>query len=1004
DLGNGDEGVEVSSATNTIIGGSVVGARNVIAGNSSAGIRDDGSSGTTIQGNYIGVDSTGTATLGNNFGIQTWSSSTNGVIGGSGANEGNVIGGNTYQGILLYSSSGYTVQGNYIGTDSTGTVDLGNQENGIVISSGSNHLIGGTGAGGGNVIAFNALDGITISSSTGNSILGNQIYSNGDLGIDLENDGVTANDVGDGDAGANDLQNYPVLSTVSTTGAQVTIDGSLNSTATTTFRIEFFASASADSSYYGEAERYLGFATVTTDGSGNATISETLSVVVAAGEQVTATATVIDDAGQVGIDDALAYGITSELGLSVVALSLSPVNSVPSAQNTNEDTTLVFNSANSNLISITDDSGETLQVTLSVTNGTVTLSQTTGLTITAGANGTNTVTVTGTVENINAALDGLQYDPTADYNGGDTLTLTTNDATLLALNIDTDLQGYYEFESGDSSGDTSPGGTNNGTLNGGATVVSDPTRGDVLSLDGTDDFIDISGRVSTSQQVTVSSWVNLSAGAGSSEVIDVSFNVSLRLDSTNGVQGLFWDGGVTRTTDSGVMLAGTGWHHVAYTIDSAADTQTIYIDGVAVATTNYTNAIVYSGGDGNTYIGAAQGSSNYFDGAIDDARIYDRVLSASEIANLVASPVTVSDSDAVSITIDPVNDAPVLDNGGVMSLTTITEDDINNSGDLVSAIIASAVGDRITDADSGAVEGIAISSLVNSNGTWQYDSGSGWTDVGSVSTSNSLLLRATDSLRFVPDGLNADTGYITFAAWDQTSGSAGTKVDASVYGGTTAFSSVLETAVISVTAVNDQAVADLNGADGGGNNFATTFTEGSGAVTVTDIDSTVSDVDNTTYDQFGINLSGFVDGSSEKVTIGGYTFTHGSAETVVRTVGSTDFEIDFDGTGFSIQRDISGEMPQADLQILIRSITYENTSSDPTIGDRTIDFIPQDGDALVGLTSISTITVAAANDVPVITNLGGDTLAYTEGDGASVIDQSTNAAVTDVDSSDFDTG
>ncbi len=320
DLGNSDEGIEVVSATNTTIGGSVVGARNVIAGNTSAGIRDD-STGTTIRGNYIGVDSTGAATLANSFGIQTWSSSTNSIIGGSGANEGNVIGGNTNQGIILYSGSGHTVQGNYIGTDASGTVDLGNGQNGIYLSSASNNLIGGTGVGEGNTVAFNGANGVGVGSGTGNAILGNQIYSNTDLGIDLSGGtedgfGVTSNDVSDVDTGANNLQNYPVLSAVSTTGSQVTITGSLNSTATTTFRIEFFASAAADGSGYGEAERYLGFATVTTDGSGNATISETISAVVTGGEYVTATATVIDDAGQVGVDDALAYGNTSEFGLS----------------------------------------------------------------------------------------------------------------------------------------------------------------------------------------------------------------------------------------------------------------------------------------------------------------------------------------------------------------------------------------------------------------------------------------------------------------------------------------------------------------------------------------------------------------------------------------------------------------------------------------------------------------------------------------------------------------
>lgn len=162
-----------------------------------------------------------------------------------------------------------------------------------------------------------------------------------------------------------------------------------------------------------------------------------------------------------------------------------------------------------------------------------------------------------------------------------------------------------------------------------------------------------------------------------------------------------------------------------------------------------------------------------------------------------------TDTDTAALTITAVNDAPVLDPNGTMTFTTITEDQTSNSGDTVAAVIASAGGDRITDVDSGALEGIAIYNLSNSNGTWQYNIGSGWTAVGSVSFSQSLLLRDTDSLRFVPNGVTGGSQFISFAAWDQTSGTAGTKADTNLYGGTTAFSVALETAVLTVTNIND---------------------------------------------------------------------------------------------------------------------------------------------------------------------------------------------------------
>jgi hypothetical protein len=121
--------------------------------------------------------------------------------------------------------------------------------------------------------------------------LGNSIYSNGGLGIDLGHNGVTANDAGDGDTGANNLQNFPVLTSATAGGNALTIQGSLNSTAYTSFRIEVFANSAANSSGYGDGRRYLGSFDVYTDGNGNISFTQQLSVIVSVGEQISATAT-----------------------------------------------------------------------------------------------------------------------------------------------------------------------------------------------------------------------------------------------------------------------------------------------------------------------------------------------------------------------------------------------------------------------------------------------------------------------------------------------------------------------------------------------------------------------------------------------------------------------------------------------------------------------------------------------------------------------------------------
>ena len=162
---------------------------------------------------------------------------------------GNVIGGNTLSGIAIDgASTGTTIYGNFIGTNSAGSLDLGNLQHGILLqNSASNNTIGGTTAGQANTIAFSgegsgAWDGVFVAStaSTGNMIVANAIYDNSGLGIDLGAQGVTANDNLDGDTGANNLQNTPVLTTATTNGTTVTVSGSLNSVASVTGMIIHF--------------------------------------------------------------------------------------------------------------------------------------------------------------------------------------------------------------------------------------------------------------------------------------------------------------------------------------------------------------------------------------------------------------------------------------------------------------------------------------------------------------------------------------------------------------------------------------------------------------------------------------------------------------------------------------------------------------------------------------------------------------------------------------------
>jgi hypothetical protein len=290
--------VYIRNGTAIVIGGPTAAERNVISGNThGAGVGVGYTVGgtnaqATIQGNFIGTDVTGTLPIGNYSGLSL--PDQNCVV------LGNVIAASLAQAIVSEGGSNETIQGNFIGTDVTGTLNLGNVQ-GVVAIGGNNWTIGGTGAGEGNVIAFNGAPyTIAVGGGTGNRIRGNRMFSNAATGIDLfvgGGGGVTPNDPGDADAGPNNGQNYPIVTSVTPGASTTNVQGILNSAASTTFDIDLYATAPCINfpQAYLEGENYLGTFQVTTDGSGNASFSHDVPVVLQPGQLVTATAT--DPAG-----------------------------------------------------------------------------------------------------------------------------------------------------------------------------------------------------------------------------------------------------------------------------------------------------------------------------------------------------------------------------------------------------------------------------------------------------------------------------------------------------------------------------------------------------------------------------------------------------------------------------------------------------------------------------------------------------------------------------------
>jgi hypothetical protein len=261
------------------------------------GLNDNGN---IVEGNFIGTDITGKKPLGNAYaGVAIYGGSLGNVIGGASAGARNIISDNGTYGVTLsdVGTSGNIIQGNYIGTDITGTNALGNPPTpvygaNVELQAGtSGNIIGGITPGAGNVIAFSDAVGISLfeNDTTNNAIRGNSIFGNAGLGIDLNYDGVTPNHIGF-EAGPNDLQNYPVITNAIGYGGVTAVAGTLNSLPNQTYSIDLYRNLTADPSGHGQGQFYLGSVSVNTDGSGNAKFAYTNSSGNYAGQYITATA------------------------------------------------------------------------------------------------------------------------------------------------------------------------------------------------------------------------------------------------------------------------------------------------------------------------------------------------------------------------------------------------------------------------------------------------------------------------------------------------------------------------------------------------------------------------------------------------------------------------------------------------------------------------------------------------------------------------------------------
>lgn len=289
-------------ASENLIGGTVIEARNVMGSSEMSGGYYVGVAfaptvnglappfANLVKGNFMGLNVTGKGAIdADSYGVAVGGH--HNVIGGTEPGAGNIISGNRGGGMLIgldseeWAATENVIQGNFIGTDDSGTLPLGNGRWGIRVGDrANNNTIGGTEPGAGNRIAYTYTGlfadppvgmGIGFYSdfqggSVGNAILGNLIYGNEKLGIDHNMDLVSANDPGDADIGPNDLQNYPVLTSADFASGAVIIRGTLESQANQSYRLEFFGDTAADALEFGEGRAFLGGANLITGADGTA--------------------------------------------------------------------------------------------------------------------------------------------------------------------------------------------------------------------------------------------------------------------------------------------------------------------------------------------------------------------------------------------------------------------------------------------------------------------------------------------------------------------------------------------------------------------------------------------------------------------------------------------------------------------------------------------------------------------------------------------------------------
>jgi VCBS repeat-containing protein len=662
---------------------------------------------------------------------------------------------------------------------------------------------------------------------------------------------------------------------------------------------------------------------------------------------------------------------TDTVGISVTAQNDAPVNVVPVAQSVLEDSNLIFSLGNGNSISTSDTEAVNLQVALSVTNGFLTLSGTSGLTFSSGTGSANSaMTFTGTQANVNAALNGLTYRGSLNFNGNSTLTITTSDLGSSGdggIQTDTDTVAISVSAVNDPPINTVPS----------AQIVNEDSNL-TFSL-ATSNRLSVNDVEATNLQVTLTvsngalslngtSGLTFSNGDGTSDAT-MTFTGN-KSDVNAALSGLIYraqndfngpDTLSILTSDLGSDGAGgtlTDSDSIAITVNAVNDAPVntvpasqsvnedtnLTLNGISVTDTDAAalkvtlsvsngalslsslTGLTFANGDGTsdatmTFSGSTGNVNSALNGLVYRGNTNFNgsdtltLLTSDEGATGIGG--TLTDSDTVSITVNAVNDAPV---NTVPAAQTVNEDtNLTLNGISVADTDASSL--KVTLSVSNGV--LSLSSLSGLT----FQSGDGTTDAamtfsGAISNINVAL----NGLVYRGNSNYNGSDTLTVLTSDEgATGVGGTLTDT-------------DTVAITVNAVNDAPMNTVAAAQAVNEETTLTFIAGANGISVDDVDANVLKV-TLSVSSGVLTLSG----------TSGLTFQSGD--------GSSDSAMTFTGTKSDVNTALGGLVYLGNLNFNGNDTLVVTTSDEGSTGS---------GGLLTDIDTVG-ITVNAINDAPVNT-------------------------------------